>query len=72
MRPDYNASTMMLAGQVLKPSDSQSDRLGYKARKRRHVLLSQGRALAKFLEVAFQATATSLVVVARINAGRWT
>ena len=63
---------MTLGGQVLKLSDSQSDGLGYNCQMQKLVLLWQGRAPAKFSEVAFPATGRLLVVVVMINGGTWT
>ena len=71
MTADYNAFMTMLGGQVLKHSALLSGGLGYKSQKQRHEHSSQDRALDKSLEVAFPLTGKFLVVVVRINVGRW-
>ena len=68
---DYNASMMRLGGLVLKHSALPFGVLGYNCQMQKLVLLSPDRAPAKFSEVASPATGRLLVVVARINAGRW-
>ena len=69
MKADYSASMMRLGGLVLKHSALLFGALGYKSQKQRHEHSFQGRAPAKFSEVASPATAKSLAAAERINAG---
>ena len=71
MKRDYNAYMMMLVVRVLNIFALQSEGLGYTSQKRKLVHLSQGRVMAKSLEVAFPLTGRVLVVVVKINGGRW-
>ena len=72
MKADYSASMMRLGGLVLKHSALLSGALAYSYQTQKHEHLFRGKVLGKSSEVAFPATARSLVVVERINAGRWT
>ena len=71
MKPDYNASMTMLAGQVHKPSDLPSGALGYKYQRPKHEHSYPDRAPDKCFEAVFPATGRFLAAAAKTNAGRW-